>query len=361
MRKCRRFFAALLCCILLLSAAPAYAAEAEPIRIAFLDSGISLKHLDPSRVEEGENLVFPGRDTDDRIGHGTATAGIVLGSEDLGLPGLCPEAVVVPLVCYDRYPSGVTAQGSGETLAQAIRLAVDRYDCRIINISMGMTEDDPALREAVEYALAQGTILVSAVGNQNETAPERVYYPAAYAGVIGVGAANGEEAAAFSQRNNVDVLAQGVDLPTVTNRNSAKAQTRSGTSFACAVVSGLCAAIWAAEPELSADQVRERLYAMAKDIGEPGFDTDSGWGIVSTQPDAAEDTPDTEPASGADTKLLLVGTASAFSTSARADCHIDRWPRICWDVRNSQQDSNCFSRLSENAGETRQLFGRTQN
>ena len=103
----------LLSCILLLPSVPAHASEPEPIRIAFLDSGISLKHLDPSRVETGENLVFPRRDAVDRIGHGTATAGIVLGSEDLGLPGLCPEAVVVPLVCYDRYPSGVRVQGNG--------------------------------------------------------------------------------------------------------------------------------------------------------------------------------------------------------------------------------------------------------
>ena len=92
MKTYRRFFAALLSCILLLLSAPVYAAEPEPIRIAFLDSGVSLKHLDPSRVGAGENLVFPQRDTVDRIGHGTATAGIVLGSEELGLPSLCPEA-----------------------------------------------------------------------------------------------------------------------------------------------------------------------------------------------------------------------------------------------------------------------------
>ena len=165
---------------------------------------------------------------------------------------------------------------------------------------MGMTKDDPALCEAVAYALEKGVILVSAVGNQNKTAPERVYYPAAYDGVIGVGAADGEQAADFSQRHNVDVLAQGVDLPTATNRNSAKAQTRSGTSFSCAFVSALCAAIWAAEPELSADEVCERLYSTAKDVGEPGFDADSGWGIVCAQPNVAEDVPGTASTSVAD-------------------------------------------------------------
>ena len=98
--KYRCFFAVLLSCILLLPSVPAHASEPEPIRIAFLDSGISLKHLDPSRVETGENLVFPRRDAVDRIGHGTATAGIVLGSEDEGISRdvlrLCDRLVSIP-------------------------------------------------------------------------------------------------------------------------------------------------------------------------------------------------------------------------------------------------------------------------
>lgn len=288
MKNSKPLLAALLCLALWLSPLPAYAAESEPIRIAFLDSGVSLKHLNAAQVEAGENFVFPERDTDDRIGHGTATAGIVLGSESLGLPALCPQAVIVPLVCYDAYPSGVIARGDGHVVAQAIRAAVDRYHCRIINISMGMTQDESELRSAVDYALAQGAIVVSAVGNDNRTAPERVYYPAAYDGVIGVGAADGTAPADFSQRHGVDVLAQGVDLPTITNRNSAKPQLRSGTSFSCAYVSGLCAAIWASEPELSADAVCERLCSSAQDIGVAGFDADSGWGIVAAQPSGTE-------------------------------------------------------------------------
>ena len=86
----------------------------------------------------------------------------------------------------------------------------------------------------------------------------------------------------------MDILAQGVNLPTATNRDSAKPQLRSGTSFSCAYVSGLCAAIWASEPELSADAVRERLYSSAQDIGEVGFGADSGWGIVVAQPSGTE-------------------------------------------------------------------------
>ena len=281
-------FAALLCALLLLSGVRAYGAELEqePIRVAFLDSGISTYHLDPAHVEPGENLIFPDCDTEDRVGHGTAAAGLLLGSAELGLAGLCPEAVAVPIVCYDRYPSGVAARGDGGTLAAAIRLAVDTYRCRILNISMGQTEDDPELRAAVEYAQAAGALIVAAVGNDNLSAPERVYYPAAYDGVIGVGAADGAGPAAFSQRSAVSLLAQGVGLSTVTNRKNARIETRSGTSFACAAVSGLCARLWQEDPALTAAQVRQKLFLLARDVGEPGFDRDSGWGLAETVPAA---------------------------------------------------------------------------
>lgn len=265
---------------ILIFAAAAAAEDEEKIRIAFLDSGISLKHIDGKSVAEGENFVFPGKDTDDRIGHGTATAGIVLGSSGLQLAGLCPTAVAVPLVLYDAYPTGVEVPADVSVMARAIRAAVDDYGCRIINISMGTTQESDELRDAVEYAAKKGAIVVSAVGNAYETAPERVYYPAAYDGVIGVGAADGDIIASFSQRLNVDLLAPGVKLDTVTNKNSAKSEKKSGTSYACAYVSGSLAAIWSKNPGLSADEVTKALYASARDIGRRGYDTESGWGVI---------------------------------------------------------------------------------
>lgn len=293
MKRKKILIFALALALLFALAAPAAAEQggAEEIRIAFLDSGISLKHLDPDRVAEGENFVFPERGTDDRVGHGTATAGVVLGSAELGISGVCPEAVAVPLVCYDVYPSGVSAPGGPEVLAAAIYAAVDRYDCRIINISMGTTEDSDTLREAVAYAESKDAVVVSAVGNDHRSAPERVFYPASYATVIGVGAADGEAAAAFSQRHGVDVLAPGAALETVTNRNVAASRTRSGTSFACAYVSGLCAALLLKNPALSAAELRERLFASAADLGAPGYDADTGWGLVALADAAPEPEP----------------------------------------------------------------------
>lgn len=205
MRQMRKFLAVLLAAILLLPAAPAGAAET-PLRIAFIDSGISTKHVAEERVEPGKNYVFPEADTRDRIGHGTATAGLVLGSEDQRIPGVCPEIVALPLVVVDTYPTGGVKNGGPEALCQAIRDAVDLFDCRIINISLCTEEDSQELRSAAAYAEEHGAVVVAAVGNEGAEGP--AYYPAAYDTVIAVGSSEGDHAAAFSQPG-ADLLAEG--------------------------------------------------------------------------------------------------------------------------------------------------------
>lgn len=282
-----RLVSFMLVVFMIFSSASVFGAEEEAaIKIAFLDSGVSLKHINSDGVESGENFVFPSHDTDDRIGHGTATAGIVKGSDELGISGVCPTAKIIPLVCFDTYPTGIIAPTDTENMALAVRAAVDKYDCRIINISMGTTSDDPKLKSAIEYALKKGAIVVSAVGNEQENNPDRVYYPAAYDGVIGVGAANRDKCASFSQHSFVDVLAKGVNIETVTNRNAAKSEYKSGTSYACAYISGVCAKIWTENPNLTAEQVYALLIKLAYDVGDVGYDSESGWGIVDTEYDA---------------------------------------------------------------------------
>lgn len=267
----------------------------QSIRIGFIDTGISAKHLNGAQVAVGKNYVFPERDTQDRDGHGTATAGMVLGSEELGIKGSCPEAVAVPLVTIDKYATGIVNKGDVSVMCQAIYDAVDVYGCRVVNMSMGVTEDAEELRRAVEYAESRGVVVVSAVGNDNALYPDRTYYPAGYPTVIGVGAAEsllaesfdsadravgGWKVAEFSQRSGVSVLADGYRLATVTNRNAAEAALRSGTSYACAAVAGLCAQLLTDAPSLRPAEVRAILFAEAKELGAAGLDAASGWGVV---------------------------------------------------------------------------------
>ncbi len=85
--------------------------------------------------------------------------------------------------------------------------------------------------------------------------------------------------ASFSQKG-ADVLADGVELLTATNHNGATPASVSGTSYSCALVTGICARLIASDPELSPQGVREALYAQAEDLLEPGFDSWSGWGVI---------------------------------------------------------------------------------
>lgn len=261
---------------------PAYATG--PVRIGFIDTGISTKHIDRLQVDQGKNYIFPLQDTEDRDGHGTATAGMVLGSSRLGLEGSCPSAVAVPLVIHDRYPSGVAKVGDISLMCQAIYDAVDVFGCRVINISMGVRSETEDLRLAVDYAEENGVVVVSAVGNDNLLDPNQTYYPANYKRVVGVGAADDSldtyRVADFSHRKGVSVLAQGSGVKTVTNRNGTDPMIRSGTSYSSAYVAGLCGQLLIDTPSLTPGQVRALLYTSSQDLAMPGLDIESGWGLV---------------------------------------------------------------------------------
>lgn len=262
-----------ICLFLLWS--PVSAAEAaeapQPVRVALIDSGISPIAIDTAHIGKGKNYALPDRDTADVIGHGTALAGLILDA--------APDAVLVPLVYRTMTAGGKSVQCSVKVIAQMIRDAVDVYDCRVINISAGVSRDVSVLREAISYAEEQDVVVVASVGNTNRTAPESSYYPASYDTVIGVGALRKDgKVASFSQRHGVSLAAPGDALEVVDLRG--QTTTASGTSFAAAQVTGAAAALLATSPDLTPAQVRERLFDSAKDLGAAGFDADSGYGAL---------------------------------------------------------------------------------
>jgi subtilisin family serine protease len=57
----------------------------------------------------------------------------------------------------------------------------------------------------------------------------------------------------------------------------------SGTSMAAPHVAGVAAIVWSQRPTLTAAQVRGLLESTAKDLGAPGRDRDSGYGLVQAQ------------------------------------------------------------------------------
>ncbi|MEG2177192.1 MAG: S8 family serine peptidase, partial [Oscillibacter sp.] len=231
----------------------------------------------------GDNYIRPQDGTEDKIGHGTAIAGILVGSDAAGVPGICPEAQLVPLVYYSQDEGGKTVKGNTAMVAQMLFDAVDVYGCRVINLSSGAISDTESLRAATAYAAEKNALLVTCAGNDNLDHPTARYYPAAYDTALTVGAVNRNgTVSSFSQRNDtVDILAPGTNL-WVANIRGNKFRA-AGTSYATAYAAGAAAKLLEQTPALTAAQLRQILCASAQDIGPEGYDTDSGWGVLDTE------------------------------------------------------------------------------
>ncbi|NCA98172.1 MAG: hypothetical protein EOM70_02220 [Clostridia bacterium] len=255
-------------------------ARGQSSRIALIDTGISEQAIDPVHLDEGYNYLEQSPDTSDQIGHGTALAGILLGLPAKNIPGMAPDATLVPLVYYSLDADGKVKDGGSDLLAQAIRDAVKVYRCQVILIGAGTIGDSEALKSAIEYAEKQGVVVVAAVGNEQEDQPEAVFFPAAYETVLGVAALREDGGiATFSQRNDsVKLSAPGTDLKVATVRG--RTIRAFGTSYAAAFVAGGVAVLRAQYPSLDPGQVRSALLSTAKDIAAQGYDQDSGHGVL---------------------------------------------------------------------------------
>lgn len=272
----KKFLILLLVLLLAGCTATPRATEYDKPVVALLDTGVSTVAIDPDGLLSGYNYVTDSGDTEDRLNHGTAVASILLGSKEAGVAGMAEgQCLILPLVVVD-----VGGSVAPEILAQAIRDSIDVYGANIINLSLGIKTDAEALREAVSYAEEQGILVVSAVGNEGGS--DR-YYPASYETVVAVGSHNKYGSPSdFSQRNGTaDILAPGEHI--LMASCDGKPYGSRGTSFATGYVTACAVRLLAEDSNLRPAQLRERLYASATDIGENGWDSDSGWGLLQIQ------------------------------------------------------------------------------
>jgi len=258
------------------SAAEASAAAAAPrVAVAVIDSGVDEDNplIDYSKIFHAKSYVDGETSCDDKIGHGTAIVGII--------QEYAPDVFIAPLMYYTAYASGVPRNGGVPAICKAIYDAVDNYKCKIINISSGIISESDELKTAIDYAESKGVIVISAVGNDNKTAPGRVFYPAAYDTVIGVGAIDAQKViAGFSQRNkSVMTVMYGVDIKVPGIKNGERYTTVSGTSYAAAALCGIAAGIAEEYPDITPAQLRNLIKSSSQDLGVPGYDIAYGYGV----------------------------------------------------------------------------------
>jgi hypothetical protein len=221
----------------------------------------------------------------DCLGVGTGVAGLVATprTDGVGFHGLAPDArildakVVGDQVPRDQLPSRSVPP---DTLAAGIDWAVDQ-DATVILVSILAYQDSDVLSDAVSRALDAGIVVVAPVGEpgqQEDEGPAVEPYPAAYDGVIGVGALAADGTAGVSRIGHADLVAPGVEILTTYPGDGLGPAT--GSEYAAAYVAGTAALVRAYRPGLSPDEVAHRLFATAtpasEGIGSPRY----GYGIV---------------------------------------------------------------------------------
>ncbi len=273
--------------------------QGEGVLIAVIDGGLDVDHPD---LDGFAGYDYVGRDddpypdvADGDAAHGTCAAGIAaaMGDNALGVTGVAWKAQVY----------GIRLLGDGTTLSDVADSFVEAADAGagVINNSWGFNngcsvyETYSSLAEALDYAETQGrgglgTVVVASAGNGNCDNSGDGFQ--AWPTVVSVAASSGHDEREWysSFGDVVDITGPSGGIVTTDlsgdygygshNGDVDYMSSFSGTSASAPVVSGVVALMLAANPRLTAAQVRQVLCETAEPIDvqseEGAFDTE-GW------------------------------------------------------------------------------------
>jgi subtilisin family serine protease len=224
--------------------------------------------------------------------HGTMVASIAAApANGVGMVGVYPNAA---LELYDISPTG---QSTSLDIVAGLDAAAAHCPA-VINLSFGSSSQDPAVHDEVLKAVHNGCLVVAAAGNDGDLG-NLPSYPAAWPHVLTVAASDAANAVApFSTTSPAnDLTAPGVGILGAVpfSHNPVGYESHDGTSFSTPIVSAAAAWVWTLRPMLTAGQRADVLRAGAHDIGPPGFDNASGFGLLSIPGALAAPTPPNDP------------------------------------------------------------------
>ncbi|MFN3231042.1 MAG: S8 family serine peptidase [Alphaproteobacteria bacterium] len=291
-----------------------------PVVVAVIDSGIDFYHpdLNAETIWRNSGEIPDGQDNDgngyvddligwnyvdndntpwDHSGHGTHTAGIIAAAtgNGKGIASVNPSAKIMPLKVMNFFGRGRSIQ-----VAAAVYYAVQN-GARVINMSLGSEGISEAEKRAIDYANKKGVVVVVAAGNSAVDAA--TFGPGGMDGVITVTSVdqNDKRPLYANYGTSVEIAAPGDDILSLRARRTDfmmvegppdykpgdgvvgadKAYYRAtGTSFAAPFVAGVCSLVIASNPSLTADQVKRMVLQSASDVGTPGWDYLTGYGVV---------------------------------------------------------------------------------
>ena len=264
------------------------------VRVVVIDTGVEFGHVDLSLAGGADFTNDPGANggapVNDLDNHGTPVAGCIgalLENDGVGVVGIAPNVSLYSartFISVNEF-GGWTSQASWtvETLAWAESLGA-----RVTNNSNRYGFTSGAIASMYEQTRENGMVHFASAGNESA---QDVTYPASLPTVNAVGAIdNTGERASFSNRGaRLAFAAPGLNVLTTDRTGPAGYLGASwvfavGTSFASPYAAGVAALALSARPSLSSEEVEWLMRDTARDLGAPGFDNDTGWGLVQAYP-----------------------------------------------------------------------------
>jgi subtilisin family serine protease len=249
------------------------------IKVAVLDTGFDLAHPDFAGRAVTSASFVPGEPVADLHGHGTHCIGTSCGPlNPAGVPryGIAHEASIF---------AGKVLSNSGTGTVGGILAGINwaiANGCHVVSMSLGGPGGPYAYyQQAAQRALAAGTLIVAAAGNDSRRpgyiAPAGA--PANTPGIVSVAAVDaGLAVAFFSSSGKIEIAAPGVDifssLPVPRLHG-----TLSGTSMATPHVAGIAALLAQSDPALRGAALANALTGTALPLA-PQPASDVGAGLV---------------------------------------------------------------------------------
>jgi serine protease AprX len=252
------------------------------IKVAVIDTGLDDSHPDfAGRVLAMKSFVSDSAHDDN--GHGTHVAGTIAGDGAKSggkYVGVAPEASL-----YIAKVLRANGSGSMSSVMAGIEWAVLEQEVQIINLSLGgnvSCDGTDALSTLVDEAVRQaGVVVCVAAGNEGPEA-RTIGSPGCARFVITIGAmTDTDQVARFSSRgptadgrNKPDIVFPGVGVIAPQAANTRLGTiieegyvASDGTSMATPHASGVAALMLQANPQLSAEQVKNLMLAGGVSIG----------------------------------------------------------------------------------------------
>ncbi|MGE4282764.1 MAG: S8 family peptidase [Clostridia bacterium] len=256
------------------------------IKVGIIDTGIDLNHEDlQDRVKEYINFTSRDKkDVTDENGHGTHVAGVVAANRNnVGVVGVAPEADLYIAKAFDK-------EGNADTSAVFNSLTwMAERNVDVINMSFSSQTTTREYQRVISYLDNSGITLVCAAGNEGISesgSGDTIGYPAKFDETIAVTAVdmNKKRTDFSSVGTAAEVAAAGKDIFSCYKDNTYA--TLSGTSMATPIITGAVALLQAQGIKkhgrrLTPEEIRILLHVYSEDLGEPGRDSEYGYGLFS--------------------------------------------------------------------------------